>query len=719
MSERASKVSKRVATPKPGDDSGAAQKPARSTGAQRAAAVNNGPKTGSQTRPPAAGGDPAGKTQRNKRPPKTGRTTQKQKSVKREEQELEPITNFPRGISLGVKLAAFTAAVVAAFMAFQGMLTFSIASTRMNEQITEQGVSLANTLGQAVDRSFWVAPPEPPEPPAPKPDPDDPNPAPKPPTRPKGMSRGELRADWDRRLQGIVESSGNKILSVIILEKTADGKNPQGVSQYPATALAFNRISSQPSIGEVSIVDGTLDGKRVRVFDRPISLGLDLDDEIDRKTAELQRLEDAQAPEPQRVPLVLDLRKLTGLKDLVSAAEVVAWRETHLRPTRVGDPRFVPSVSVFVNASMLDQVKEELWHRIAAVTLCGALAGVLLTVLISAVLTNPVRTLENDLRVVAGGDLSHQTPILSRDEIGSLAHVFNIMTRNLQTAQNNAAERKSFERELSICKEIQEKLLPERIPAIPGYDIQSHYRSAKEVGGDYYDFIVIDQTHLGIIVADVAGKGVPGAMVMTMARSLVRLASVRNVSPADTFKKVNRILAKDIRRGMFVTAAYMVLNVKTRKLKVASAGHNPVVLFRAATGELELLKPNGIALGFDKGTIFDNHIKEVEVQLETGDRIVSYTDGVNEAMDAAGEEFGDDKFHAVVKESSRKTSKEFVEAIVKALDGHRAGAEQSDDITITTLAVTEAAGGAAQVVAEAEPTSDEPGEAPDGGGGDA
>ena len=142
------------------------------------------------------------------------------------------------------------------------------------------------------------------------------------------------------------------------------------------------------------------------------------------------------------------------------------------------------------------------------------------------------------------------------------------------------------------------------------------------------------------------------------------------------------------RRGMFVTAAYMVLNVKTRKLKVASAGHNPMVLYRSATGEYELLKPKGIALGFDKGTIFDNNIQEVEVQLEPGDRIVTYTDGVNEAMNNESEEFGDDRFYNLVKTHARKSSKDFVEAIVAEISAHRGDAEQSDDITIATLAVT-------------------------------
>ena len=138
---------------------------------------------------------------------------------------------------------------------------------------------------------------------------------------------------------------------------------------------------------------------------------------------------------------------------------------------------------------------------------------------------------------------------------------------------------------------------------------------------------------------------------------------------------------------MFVTSIYMVLNVKTHELKVASAGHNPLVLFRAETGAYELVKPQGIALGFDKGTIFDNHIQEVSMQLKPGDRITAYTDGVNEAMNDQSEEFGDERFYELVKTHARLSSKDFVNAIVSELEGHRGHAEQSDDITITTLAV--------------------------------
>jgi serine phosphatase RsbU (regulator of sigma subunit) len=705
VSDRQDKQSKRIAVAKPGAESAAKAKPPATEKSAK------GPATETIKGAKALPGDtgkvktgafpaPAGKTARIKRSvaAKAGKaTTQKNKAIKSDPQELEAITPFDRGVSLGVKFAVLTAAVVGLFMGLQGSLTFSIAAREMDAQITEQGLSIVSTLEKTVDRGFWVHRPEAPEEnahPTPMGAPDEPT---------QQMIAEQivvrLRKDWEQRLRDLVESSHGKILAVIVLEKS-DGRQ-EALAQYPLTPIRVNQSQIDvPDAGEIKVFDGMLvDGeKRVRRFDKPIRLDLDKDDAIEGALAELTALGDPPQDADKAAPLVAKLKGLTGKADATGLPDFVAWRKQNPAPIRLLRAGVTPSVSVFVEASRLDTLKAALWQRIALVTTFGALAGIMLTVLIATVLTSPVRSLEKDLTVVAGGDLTHQAKVPSKDEIGALAHVFNIMIRNLRAAQNNAVEKKSFERELTICKEIQDKLLPERIPQIPGLDIHSHYNSAKEVGGDYYDFIVIDQTHLGIIVADVAGKGVPGAMVMTMARSLVRLASVRNVSPADTFKKVNRILAKDIRRGMFVTSAYMVLNVKTRKLKVASAGHNPVVLFRAATGEIELLKPAGIALGFDKGTIFDNNVKEVEVQLEKGDRIVTFTDGVNEAMDADGEEFGDDKFYALVKEHARKSSKAFVEAIVQALDEHRGDAEQSDDITITTLAVTDAAGTATAVV---------------------
>ncbi|HBP17627.1 MAG TPA: hypothetical protein DEA08_07530 [Planctomycetes bacterium] len=651
MSERQTKVSKRI--PK----SGSGKAPAKAT---------------------------SGKTGRSKRPPKkarTGKMTRVKKGGRKpapdpaKEKELEPITPFQRGLSIGVKFAGLTACVVGLFMGLLGFLTYSITAREMDAQINEQGAALVETIETSLDRGIWVETPE----------------------REvqdknnkqvvfveKAPTREELLARWKQRFREIVETSDGKVLRLTLIERK--GNEVKLAGGYPDdNQLSLGGERTVGKEGDVEISELSLGGRRVRRFSKQVSVDLEKEKQI-LQLIEVQ-LPQAEPGSEAFQATIKKLRDLTGadIQDMQSADE---YRMSNpIRQMRAESQGFTPELWTFVRAARLDDVKDQLWKRIAVVTLCGAVAGILLTVLISAVLTGPIRELETDIAEVAGGNMEHQSRVRSTDEIGALAHVFNIMARNLRTAQENAVERQAFERELNIAKEIQEKLLPERIPQIPGLDIHSHYKSAKEVGGDYYDFIVIDQTHLGIIVADVAGKGIPGAMVMTMARSLVRLASVRNVSPGDTFKKVNRILAKDIRRGMFVTSAYMVLNVKTRTLKVASAGHNPVVLFRAASGENELIKPKGIALGFDKGTIFDNNIQEAEVQLEPGDRIVTYTDGVNEAMNNESEEFGDDRFYSLVKEHAGKSSKDFVDAVVTALDSHRGSAEQSDDITIVTLSV--------------------------------
>ncbi|HZU99580.1 MAG TPA: SpoIIE family protein phosphatase [Planctomycetota bacterium] len=561
--------------------------------------------------------------------------------------ELEPISPFKRGISIGVKFAALTAIVVAAAMVLLGTLTFQITSTEVDQQINQGGVQAAAMLEKGVDRIFWVAPTEvikdlvegkePGEEPK-----DKDSPAHEDWVRTKKTYDSIKQHTWDKmreraqqglneRVKALVTGSGGQILSAAV----GDTANRGAIALYP-TELRITtprEISKQngTTISECKLQQGDQGSILVRQFDRPIT------DEAG-----------VQLKTPEGVPAL---------------------------------------ATIFVNAQKIEDVQSNVWNRIMLVTAMGALAGIILTVLIAAVLSRPIRALEGDIAVVAEGNLEHETLVRSRDEIGALAHTFNIMTRNVKAAQGHAADRKAIERELSIATEIQSKLLPERLPQIPGLDIHSFYRSAKEVGGDYYDFIVIDQTHLGIIVADVSGKGIPGSMVMTMARSLVRLASVRNVSPADTFKKVNRILAKDIRRGMFVTSIYMVLNVKTHELKVASAGHNPLVIFRAESGQNELVKPQGIALGFDKGTIFDNNVQEMTIQLNPGDRICAYTDGVNEAMNAESEEFGDERFYNLVKQHARLSSKDFVQKIVAELEAHRGEAEQSDDITITTLAV--------------------------------
>ncbi|MEW6027226.1 MAG: PP2C family protein-serine/threonine phosphatase, partial [Planctomycetota bacterium] len=201
---------------------------------------------------------------------------------------------------------------------------------------------------------------------------------------------------------------------------------------------------------------------------------------------------------------------------------------------------------------------------------------------------------------------------------------------------------------------------------------------------------------------DVSGKGVGASMIMTMTRSLIRMESERNLSAADTLKKVNRVLARDLRRGMFVTAMYCILNIRTGMLKVSSAGHNPLVIWRNDQKRYELFNPNGIALGFDRGPVFDRTIKEESILINPGDLVVSFTDGVTESMDEKDNELGGERFYKFVGETHHLESQRFIDAVIKFLNDFKGSAPQHDDITLVCVKRT-AASGPAAVNDEAKP----------------
>jgi phosphoserine phosphatase RsbU/P len=248
----------------------------------------------------------------------------------------------------------------------------------------------------------------------------------------------------------------------------------------------------------------------------------------------------------------------------------------------------------------------------------------------------------------------------------------------------NEVERKMLDHELAIAEELQANLLPRKVPQLPGYDVSAYYRPSREVGGDYYDFIEIDADHLGILVADVSGKGIPGSIVMTETRALVKSEAVRTLSPAETLSRVNRVLYHDIKRGMFVTVFYMILSLQKGIMSAVSAGHNPMVLWRKASNTCHLVNPNGLALGIDKGPLFEKTLKEQKIQLFKGDRFVLYTDGVIESMNVNSEQFGQNRFYLRCKQLADKSSSEFLSLLVSEVEAHQGEAPQHDDITIVT-----------------------------------
>lgn len=323
----------------------------------------------------------------------------------------------------------------------------------------------------------------------------------------------------------------------------------------------------------------------------------------------------------------------------------------------------------------------------------GTIIAILTCLFVGYNAVKPIAVLVKDMNAVAHGQLERKCHVKTNDEIGMLAHQFNDMTVKLKGAVQNEKKMAAVESELDMAREIQKKLLPDKLPRIKGFDLYAVYHPAKEVGGDYYDFLPIDGRHVGIIVADVSGKGVPGSMVMATTRTILRFTAAGNISAADTLKRTNSMVAADIKRGMFVTAFYMVLDVVERKILCSSAGHNPMMIIHDDES-YELINPNGIALGFDKGRVFDRTIKEQEITLRSGDRVVAYTDGVVEAMNLANEEYTDERFFEFVQTHHRLASEQFVVSLLTDLDAHQRSkdtrhkkAEPHDDITIVTFRV--------------------------------
>ncbi len=396
---------------------------------------------------------------------------------------------------------------------------------------------------------------------------------------------------------------------------------------------------------------------------------------------------------PSVRPEVTIGKNLVPLENIVVVPAVVQRGEGMLKafrfdaPIRNNNGLLVGKAILALRGGVIESEQSALTMLMFGIGLVAMVLAAVVCVVIATTVTRPARMLIQDMEIVSRGNLEHKTRAHSQDEIGQIAVEFNEMTRKLLAAREMEREAERFENELDMARQIQARLLPKAVPTVGGFDMHAHYKAAREVGGDYYDFYPIGtKVHLGIIVADVSGKSVPGAIQMATTRTVLRFIAAGNTSAQSTLSKTNQIVAQDIKRGMFVTAFYVVLDAKTKSLLCASAGHNPMVVVRGS-GELELVNPSGIALGFDKGPIFQRTIKEQLLSLGSGDRVVLYTDGVVEAMNSRNEEYGNERFFEFCKVNRERSSEEFVRLLLGDLDSHRGKAEQHDDITIVTFRV--------------------------------
>jgi len=312
------------------------------------------------------------------------------------------------------------------------------------------------------------------------------------------------------------------------------------------------------------------------------------------------------------------------------------------------------------------------------------LLGAGLSVVLVRLLVKPLRALSDAARKVGEGDFTVQVPVPSKDEVGQLIQHFNQMTSNLESAQHERLEKERMQGELNVARNIQANLLPTQAPDLKGLEVAFHCSPAKELGGDFYDwFILPGGKKLGLVIADVSGKGVPAALHMANLRNLTRFAAKAGQGPIATLKAVNEHAFPDLKGESFVTLLYAELDVKTGDGVLVSAGHDPALIVRGE--KVEEIRGKGMPIGVAEPEDFDFIVKETRFKLSPGDQFVIYTDGVTEAMNVKGEQFGKEALDACVRGGA--SAQATLNNILAAVKQHAQGFEQSDDLTALVLKV--------------------------------
>jgi serine phosphatase RsbU (regulator of sigma subunit) len=310
-----------------------------------------------------------------------------------------------------------------------------------------------------------------------------------------------------------------------------------------------------------------------------------------------------------------------------------------------------------------------------------------LGLLLARSVTRSVHALSLATRRVLEGDFTYRIKVRSRDQLGELAESFNMMGRGIQDLLREQSEKERLEEELRIARQIQMSLLPQSTAGVRGLRIAALCLPAEEVGGDYYDLLPLGDTRMGVLVADVSGKGTSAALYMAELKGLVLSLSAIYDSPAKLLIEANRILTANMDSRSFITMTYAVVDVEARTMRYARAGHSPILHFQAATGRTRVLAPQGLGLGMDPGPRFREILEEAETPLPGGDVFLFFTDGLSEAMSPQAELFGEGRLRAVLESSEQLGTEEIKERILSEIRDFVGDAAQHDDMTLVLLKV--------------------------------
>lgn len=334
---------------------------------------------------------------------------------------------------------------------------------------------------------------------------------------------------------------------------------------------------------------------------------------------------------------------------------------------------------------------------IAVLFLIIEMAALAMGLALARSITTAVHGLFIGTERVRQGDFTHRIAVHSRDQLGQLADSFNQMSTSIEHLLEQAAEKRRLEEELRIAREIQMSLLPAGPLDMPGISMTALCVPAREVGGDYYDYFRLGDRRFSVLIADVSGKGTSAALYMAELKGLLLSLSQIYQSPRQLLIEVNRIISDHLDTRSFITMTYAVIDLEARTMVFARAGHTPVVYLPAAASaggprRAQVLVPDGMVLGLRVPNIdrlFPHHLTEQTIDLRPGDVLALYTDGITEAMNAAGDLFGDARLSHLIEEHAQLEAPELRERILREVEAFAGAEDQHDDLTMILLKIEE------------------------------
>jgi len=358
-------------------------------------------------------------------------------------------------------------------------------------------------------------------------------------------------------------------------------------------------------------------------------------------------------------------------------------------PIRDAEGRVMGILGIDISADTIHQMRSHIRNSGVTVFLMGLVFSVIVGNLASWWLTKPLNILVKGMKEISSGNLDHKIPSLTSDEIGQAGENFNKMALRLKEyideLTRTTKEKERLRRDLEIAAELQQSMLPVRNLEIDDVDLAGLSLPAMQVGGDYFDYMENDPKNIGFVIADASGKGLPGSIFMTNSRSIFKVMATEEDSPAKVIQRTNELVIKEVNAAgsMFVTMFYGIYDRSGKVFRYSNAGHNPPIFIDNSSSIVSFLEPHGTPVGIIEGQEYG----QSEIQMNEGDMVILFTDGVVEAKNSRGDMFGVDMLKTIILKHKDLSSAEIVQKIKEAVFTFCEEEAQFDDLTLLIFKV--------------------------------